>query len=169
MAEQKQNANWCESDHPRDSDGKFTDKQARFDKHQSDREKLAAKFSETDEKPKKSVWRDISTEELLKDEYVGKSVGAKFKNYDIRYGDKIVHLVEGTYLRNKQIIAGQGCKRKIDEIDGLVKTYGGNADKWVKVKGVGTVDNDGKSEDIEIHWYEEPSIGKVKLKFKKRK
>ena len=105
---------------------------------------------------------------LLKDEYIPRGVGAKAKNYDIQYGDKIVNLVEGTYLRNKQIIAGKGSKRKIDEIEGLVKKYGGSADKWVKVKGVGTVDNDGKSEDVEIHWYEEPSVGKVKLKFKKR-
>ena len=104
----------------------------------------------------------------LSDEYIGRSVGAKVKNYDIQYGDKIVHLVEGTYLRDKQIIAGNGRKRKIDEIDRLIETYGGNPDKWVKVKGIGTIDNDGKNEDVEIHWYEEPSVGKVKLKFKKR-
>ncbi|MCH5157467.1 MAG: hypothetical protein J1G02_06310 [Clostridiales bacterium] len=135
MAEYRQNANWCEEDHPRDEYGKFTD--------------------------------GTGTDKLLQDEYIHKSVGAKTKNYDIQYGDKIVHLVEGTYLRNKQIIAGNGRKRKIDEIEGLVEKYRGSvADKWVKVKGIGTIDTEGKSEDVEIHWYEEPSVGKVKLKVK---
>lgn len=110
MAELRQNANWNDADHPRDNEGKFSEKNT------------------------------IS----LDNEYIGRSVGAKSKNHDIQYGDKIVHLVEDTYLRDKEIIAGKGRKRKIDEIDRLVKQYGGDANKWVKVKGFGTVDNDGK-------------------------
>ena len=50
MAEYRQNADWSESDHPRDEDGKFTDKQSKFDRQQFEKEKLASKFAETDGK-----------------------------------------------------------------------------------------------------------------------
>lgn len=50
MKKYRQNADWCESDHPRDGDGKFTDKQAKFDKQQAEKDKIASKFEEKDDK-----------------------------------------------------------------------------------------------------------------------
>lgn len=71
-------------------------------------------------------------------------------------------------MRNKEIIAGKGKTRKIDQINSLIREFGGKENDWVKMKGIGTVDINGKNEIEEIHWYEEPTVGKVRLKIKKR-
>jgi hypothetical protein len=79
----------------------------------------------------------------------------------------VARFQEGSKLHHKEIIAGKGNKRKIDEIDSLVFHYGGNPNDWIKVKAFGTIiKTNGEIEEIEIHWYEEPTVGKVKLKEK---
>ncbi|MDE6605107.1 MAG: hypothetical protein K2O31_07295 [Clostridia bacterium] len=56
----------------------------------------------------------------------------------------------------------------IREVDRLVEKYGGKAENWQKIKAIGTIEHsNGEIEEIEIHWYEEPQIGRVKLKEKK--
>ena len=106
---------------------------------------------------------------FLEDEYVGKSVGAKIRNYDIDLNGKIVHLKEGTYITNKEVIAGQGKpSQHIREIGRLLQDYGGNYSKWSKMKGNGTVDIGGEDYNVEIHWYEEPNVGKVEMRVKTR-
>ncbi len=64
--EYRQNADWRENDHSRDGDGKFTDKQASFDRQQADKEKPAAKFSDKDSKPKPKRSKQVK---LQKQEY----------------------------------------------------------------------------------------------------
>lgn len=150
-------AKFDESKHPRDEEGKFTFKGCY---------RQNTKYSEIIENDRR---REVNKPDYLADEYIGKSVGAKVTNYDILMPDgSIVHLAEGTYIQNKEVIAGKGVKRQIDEIEGLVRNYGGKAENWRKMKGFATVDLDGKYEQIEIHWYEEPTIGKVKIKKKNR-
>jgi len=103
----------------------------------------------------------------LPDIQLGRSLGAKWKNYDILLPDgDILHLTEGTKITNVEVIAGKGKNRKIDEIDGLIEEFGGDPSEWQKVKGIGYVDSDGESFKAELHWYEEKSIGKVKFKLK---
>lgn len=98
---------------------------------------------------------------------VGKSVGAKAKNYDIELPNKeIVHLTEGTRITNIETIAGKGRNRKIDEVALLIEKYGGSESEWQKKKGLGYVDFDGESYLAELHWYEEPSAGRHKWKVK---
>lgn len=101
---------------------------------------------------------------------VGKSVGAKAKNYDILApnGD-ILHLSEGTRVTNINIIAGKGRDRQIDIVDILVDKYGGTADEWQKAKGLGYVDFEDESFKAELHWYQEDSAGKVEWKIKTQK
>lgn len=105
----------------------------------------------------------------LPDEDIPRGVGAKWKNYDIDMQDgTTAHLAEGSKLQNKEIFAGKGCKRKIDDIERLVKQHGGNPDDWVKVKATAEiVTDDGDSMVAELHWYEEPTVGKVEFKFKR--
>jgi len=103
----------------------------------------------------------------LPDIQIGRSVGAKARNYDIMLPDGgTVNLTEGTRITNVEIIAGKGRNRRIDEIGALIEEFGGNADNWQKVKGIGHVDYDGESYRTELHWYQEPSIGRVKMKLK---
>lgn len=98
---------------------------------------------------------------------IGRSVGAKTKNYDIELPNKeIVHLTEGTRITNIETIAGKGRDRQIDEVDILLAKYGGSALEWQKKKGFGYVDFDGESYRAELHWYEEPSAGRHKWKVK---
>ncbi len=103
----------------------------------------------------------------LSDEAIPRSLSAKAKNYDIRMSDGgIAHLQEGTHITNKQVFAGAGTKTPIRDVDRLVRQYGGEAHKWAKVKANATLELHGKPIEAEIHWYEEPTVGKVEMKFK---
>lgn len=105
----------------------------------------------------------------LPDELVAKSLGAKARAIPVTLPDGTVsHLVEGSRITDKTVIAGKGRDRQIDEIDGLLEEFGGSADEWQKIKGKGYVEISGESEHVELHWYEEPSIGKVKIKIKRQ-
>ncbi len=105
----------------------------------------------------------MEAEEII----VGKSLGAKAKNYDIELPNKeIVHLTSGTRITNIQTIAGKGRNRQIDEIDNLIAMFGGSELEWQKKKGFGYVDYDGESYLAELHWYEEPTAGRHKWKVK---
>ena len=76
---------------------------------------------------------------------------------------------EGTKLQNKEVFAGKGCKRKIDTIDKLMQEYPNSSpSNWVKVKATAKIQlSNGEIINAEVHWYEEPSVGKVKIKYKK--
>ena len=76
--------------------------------------------------------------------------------------------VEGSKLQNKEIFAGAGCRRKIDDIDRLVRDYPGTSEsEWMKAKAIAEIVTEyGEYMKAEIHWYEEPLVGKVEFKFK---
>lgn len=98
---------------------------------------------------------------------IHKSVGAKTLNYDVRLPNgEYVNFTEGSRITNIKTIAGHGRDREIDEVDILVERYGGDSRLWEKKKGFGYVDYEGESYKAEVHWYEEPTAGKVKFKVK---
>ena len=100
---------------------------------------------------------------------IGRSLGAKAENYDIFTPDgEILNLSEGTHIKKVEVIAGQGRNRQIEMVDSLVDKYGGDRAKWKKCKGQGYVDLDGESYLVELHWYEEPSTGRVEFKIKRQ-
>lgn len=142
-----------------------------FDESKHKRDELGrfAKMSASELKERQMIELD-NDKVFLPDETLPRSLSARWANYDIILEDgTIAHLQEGSKLHHKEVIAGKGRKRKIDEIDGLVARHGGNADNWIKVKAFGIiVKSNGETEEREIHWYEEPTVGKVKLKTKKR-
>ncbi len=108
--------------------------------------------------------RDIIEQEEI---VVGRSVGAKAKNYDIELPNgEVVHLSEGSRVSRIRAIAGKGRNRQIDELPLLVERYGGKESEWQKMAGFGYVDYEGESYYVELHWYEEPSAGKHKWKVK---
>ena len=91
----------------------------------------------------------------------------KIKDIEITLPDGgIGYLTKGTVIANIQIIAGKGREREIDIIDILVNNFGGDIGKWQKKKGFGYIDYAGESLKVELHWYEEPTIGKVYCKVK---
>ena len=101
----------------------------------------------------------------LPDEYIHKSVGAKTKNYDVMDLDtgEMYHLVEGTYLRNKKVFAGKGSKNVYRKAFDYSQKYGGKADDWKHVKGIGVLETEDGDREAEIHWSECDEVGKVEL------
>lgn len=98
----------------------------------------------------------------LRNEYVGRSVGAKAQNYDIldlRTGE-MFHLSEGTYLRDKKVFAGKGTKVPYRDAYKYAERFGGKEEDWQHVKAVGTIDYEGESRNAEIHWSQCESYGK---------
>ena len=104
-------------------------------------------------------------------ETIGRSIGAKAKNYDIfnpATGD-ILRLAEGTRITQPKnhVMAGAERERQIDCIDWLIDKYGGDRVKWTKEKGFGLVEDEyGELRRVELHWYQEPDVGKVEMKIK---
>lgn len=107
----------------------------------------------------------------LNDIYIGKSLGAKSLNYDILDPEsgEYFHFSEGTRIRNAQVFAGLGGVKPLNRevADGLANQIGGDPDKWQHCKGNGTLDYHGEDRDAEVHWFQEPSVGKHKFKIKK--
>ena len=106
-------------------------------------------------------------------ERIGKSVGAKAKNYKIHdpQTGSFIQLAEGTIITQPKnhIMAGKGRDRQIDCLDWLLDKYGGDALQWTKEKGFGFIEDEyGEIHRVELHWYQEPSVGKVEMKLKYR-
>lgn len=106
-------------------------------------------------------------------ERIGRSVGAKAKNYDVYDPGTgtFVKLAEGTRITQPKnhVMAGKGRDRQIDCLDWLVDKYGGDAVQWTKEKGFGFIEDEyGEIHQVELHWYQEPSVGKVEMKLKYR-
>ena len=107
-------------------------------------------------------------------EFIGRSVGAKAKNYDVYnpVTGEYQQLAEGTRITQPKdhTIAGKGRIRQIDELDILLDKYGGDPLEWTKEKGYGYIEgSDGEIVKVELHWYEEPTVGRVKIKIKQQR
>ena len=114
---------------------------------------------------------DEEDNDVIVAEEIGRSVGAKARNYDIYNSatGKYMHLTEGTRIiqPKNHVIAGKGRNNQIDIIDLLLDRYQGDPLEWTKEKGFGYIDDEfGDSRFVEIHWYQEPSVGKVEFKIK---
>lgn len=104
-------------------------------------------------------------------ENIGRSVGAKAKNYKVYnpVTGEDMPLTEGTRITQPKnhVMAGKGRERQIDELEFLLDKYGGDPLEWTKEKGFGYVDDEfGESHYVELHWYQEPTAGRVKMKIK---
>ena len=145
-------AKFDESKHPRDEDGKFTSKDGSKEYRQN------TNYGE--------ILRNTIK---LPDETIPKSVGAKWVNEEIMMPDGgKASFVEGSIITHKQVFAGKGTKKPIRDINRLLVEYpNSKADLWQKVKGVAELRYQHETFKAEIHWYEEPSIGRVEIKHKK--
>lgn len=100
--------------------------------------------------------------------FIPKGVGAKQKDTLVRLpnGDEVC-ITPGSRIEKVQTIAGKGRSRQIDIVDILTDKYRGtDPDLWQKKNGIGYVDYEGESYRTELHWYEEPSVGRVEFKVK---
>lgn len=105
-----------------------------------------------------------------KQENVNQVFTRPFENGKMEVGTKIHHAGQVVTFSGwdgaAQTIAGKNCRRKIDEIDGLVAQFGGHSKDWQKKKRWARGTINGVSGCFDVHWYEEPTVGKVKGKIK---
>ncbi len=116
---------------------------------------------------KKRFRRRIFKNPKLPDEILPRSIGAKWANVPVRTFDGMgAKLKEGSKLQNKEVIAGKGHKRRIDDIARLVRENKGTKPQdWQKIKAWGTiVYDDGEEEYVELHWYYAESVGMIEMK-----
>ncbi len=93
---------------------------------------------------------------------IGKSLGAKAKNYDIMDFEtgEIYQFTEGTRIQNVEVFAGKGTNDEYHKAYKMARKYGGQISDWQHVKGFGwvsTPDGDGYAE---VHWSQCKGIGK---------
>ena len=106
----------------------------------------------------------------LPDFEIGRSLGAKARNYDIKdFIGNIYNFVEGTKIQNAEVFAGNGTKKPLHEsvAKGLAKQFGGEPENWQHAKGFGIIDYLGEDRKAEVHWFQEPTVGKVKFIIKR--
>lgn len=99
----------------------------------------------------------------LDDIQIGRSVGAKAKNYDVmdlQTGEKF-HFVEGTRIQDVEVFAGKGVKTPYRNAWKYVRDFGGKEKDWQHVKGKGILDYYGEDRRAEVHWSQCAGIGKV--------
>lgn len=107
----------------------------------------------------------------LDDIEIGKSVGAKAKNYDILDPEtgEYFKFAEGTKIQNAEVFAGKGCKKPLEKevAEGLAEQIGGKPENWQHSKGHGIIDYYGEERPAEVHWFQEETVGKHKFKIKR--
>lgn len=98
----------------------------------------------------------------LPDIQIGRSVGAKAKNYevmDLSTGE-MFRFVEGTRIQNVEVFAGKGSSVVYRNAYKYADRHGGNAEDWQHVKGIGWLDTDDGDRQAEIHWSQCEGFGK---------
>ena len=103
----------------------------------------------------------------LNDIEIGRSIGAKAKNYvvvDKSTGEEY-YFIEGTRLHNAQVFAGKGGVKPLREevAQGLAAEFGGKPEDWQHCKAQGWLDVNGEQIKAEVHWFQN---GSEKVKFK---
>ena len=103
----------------------------------------------------------------LNDIEIGRSIGAKAKNYvvvDKSTGEEY-YFIEGTRLQNAQVFAGKGGVKPLREevAQGLAAEFGGKPEDWQHCKAQGWLDVNGEQIKAEVHWFQN---GSEKVKFK---
>ncbi len=83
--------------------------------------------------------------------------------------NKDYNLMDGTYIRDKQVFAGKGGQKPIKAMtkEELVNTYGGEPENWQHSKGNATLNYYNEARDAEVHWFEEENAGKFEYVVKK--
>lgn len=105
------------------------------------------------------------------DDFIGRSVGAKAKNYDVvdKKSGIIYNLLEGSHLQDSTVFAGKGVRTplKPEVVEGLCQEYGGTPESWQHAKGTAELTDGDEVRKAEVHWFQSEGIGKVKFKVKR--
>lgn len=114
----------------------------------------------------KKVLTNAGDNGIIRTLTIGKSVGAKAKNYPVKLLNSRQHvkLAEGQTITGTTF-AGKGTNVEIRERFRLEADYHIPESKWEKVSGKGVIVLDGKQIKAELHWYEaEGEVFEMKVK-----
>ena len=105
----------------------------------------------------------------LRDEYLGRSISAKFENFDIMDLEtgEIYHIVENEHLQNKEVFAGKGSSDPYRDAWKFADRYGGKVEDWQHVKGEAWLETEDGNRYGEVHWSQCEGIGKKEPFLKK--
>ena len=107
----------------------------------------------------------------VQDSIIGKSVGAKARNYDVidKQSGIVYNLLEGSRLQDSTVFAGKGVRTPLNPkvAEGLCKEYGGAPDDWQHAKATADLTDGEEIRKAEVHWFQAEGIGKVKFKVKR--
>lgn len=171
---------------------KFTEYEARqrekyFDRqiHRWEREKAAMKAAGQDTaeaQAKVKAWKSRKNGFLLnrvtipkslsiKNTVIGRSLGAKAKNYSVidKQSGIVYNLLEGSRLQDSTVFAGMGVRTplKPEVAEGLCLEYGGTPEIWQHAKATAELTDGEEIRKAEVHWFQAEGIGKVKFKVKR--
>lgn len=126
--------------------------------------------NKSSENSEKGVDKSQNSGIIEDEEVIGRSVGAKSKNYNVYdfETEKYYKFVEGTRIQNPKVFAGKnGVKPLNPEVaEGLADQIGGKAENWQHAKGIGYIDFNGEERKAEVHWFQEETQGKHDFKVK---
>lgn len=142
------------------------DKSASFEEYKQ--KYLKAAESQVEDNSPKSVKKPLtktgkSDTIKMPNIIIGKSVGAKAKNYDVLdlITGEIYHFVEGSHLQNVEVFAGKGTRKEYFNARKYADRFGGKAEDWKHCKGTGILMTQEGEQKAEVHWSECENIGKV--------
>lgn len=96
--------------------------------------------------------------------HIGKSVGAKARNYTVHFLGKTTEFIEGSDIIEKKNFAGKGSEpfRELRVRHKLAEKYGGDPDDWKHLAGEGWIYEpvSGKIGHAEVHWMQNDEIGR---------
>lgn len=99
---------------------------------------------------------------------IGRSLGAAAFRDNVKLPNgEIVKVTEGSKITKVFTFAGKGAKKPLRVAEALAEQYGVDAERWTHKRGDGYVDVDGKSKHAELHWFEHPDVGRIKMKVKR--
>lgn len=108
---------------------------------------------------------------LIANMRIGRSVGAKSKNYEIVDTEtgEVYNFLEGSHLQDSTVFAGNGVKTSLrpEVAEGLSEEFGGKPSDWQHAMAIAEIDYNGEARRAEVHWLQAKGIGKVKFKVKR--
>lgn len=119
-------------------------------------------------KPVQMLQNDAESDIILPDIEIGKSVGAAAFRDPVKLPNgKTARLAEGTKITKIYVFAGKGAKKPVRVAELLARQYHVSPEEWQHTRGDGYVDVDGVIRHAELHWFEHPDVGRVKMKVKR--